>query len=140
MAGPATIMDLTERSFRPLTEPEEKVGEILLEDAWGLILTSRPSAAERVADPTFRALVVQIQCAMVLRVIRNPDGFLSEQIDDYQYRRDAAVSDGSLYVSAAELALLGAGDGGSDGAWTINTRPIGRGPGYWASTDMWVPQ
>lgn len=139
MASPATITDLMERSFRPLTEPEQQVGLTLLEDAWNLIVTNRPHAADRISEPTYLALVKQIQCAMVLRVIRNPDGFLSEQIDDYTYRRDSAVSDGSLYLSDAELALLGAGASVSDGAWTIQTRPLGVGPGYWSTTDTWVP-
>lgn len=139
MAGPATITDLTERSFRPLTEAEQQVGGVLLEDAWNLILTHRSHAADRITEPAYRALVVQVQCAMVLRVIKNPEGYLSEQIDDYQYRRDTAVSAGALYVSDAELALLGSAAGGSDGAWTINTRPVGYGPGYWATTDTWVP-
>lgn len=139
MSGPATITDLTERSFRPLSEAERQVGSVMLDDAWSLILTHRPHAADRIAEDAYRALVVQIQCAMVLRVIKNPDGYLSEQIDDYQYRRDSAVSAGNLYVSDAELALLGSAAGGSEGAWTINTRPIGRGPGYWATTDTWVP-
>jgi hypothetical protein len=140
MPGPATITDLTERSFRPLTEAEQQVGGVLLEDAWNLILTHRPHVEAKVAaDPAFRALVVQVQCAMVLRVVKNPEGYLSEQIDDYQYRRDSAVSAGALYVSDAELALLGNASGGSEGAWTINTRPIGYGPGYWSTTDTWVP-
>jgi len=140
MPSPATITDLTARSFRPLTPAEEQVGEVLLDDAWNLILTHRPHAADRVlTDPAYRDLVVQVQCAMVLRVIKNPEGKLSEQIDDYQYRRDSAVSAGALYLSEAELALLGPTPGSSDGAWTIKTFPIGRGPGYWASTDTWVP-
>lgn len=138
MPSPATISDLIERSFRPLTEAEQQVGAVMLEDAWNLILTHRPHAADRITEPTYRALVVQVQCAMVLRVIKNPEGYLSEQIDDYQYRRDSAVSAGALYVSDAELALLGSGSG-SEGAFTINTFPIGRGPGYWAATDTWVP-
>lgn len=137
--SPATIDDLIARSFRPLSEQEQAVGSVLLEDAWGLILKHRPHVAEKVSDPAFKALVIQVQCAMVLRVIRNPDGLLSEQIDDYTYRRDSAVSAGALYLSDAELALLGSAESGSDGAWTINTRPPGRGPGYWASTDLWVP-
>lgn len=138
MASPATITDLKERSFRPLTEQEEQVGSVMLDDAWNLILTHRPHVADRVSDASFRNLVVQVQCAMVLRVIKNPEGYLSEQIDDYQYRRDSAVSTGALYVSDAELALLGNAPGGSEGAWSIDTRPIGYGPGYWASTDTWV--
>lgn len=139
MTGPATITDLTARSFRPLTAQEEQVGAVLLEDAWNLILRYRPNAEEKLTDPAFRTLVVQVQCAMVLRVVKNPDGLLSEQIDDYTYRRDSAVSDGSLYISDAELALLGSADSGSDGAWTINTRPKGRGAGYWSGPDTWVP-
>lgn len=138
MPSPATISDLIERSFRTLTEAEQQVGAVMLEDAWNLILTHRPHTADRITEPTYRALVVQVQCAMVLRVIKNPEGYLSEQIDDYQYRRDSAVSAGALYVSDAELALLGSGSG-SEGAFTINTFPIGRGPGYWATTDTWVP-
>lgn len=137
--SPAVIQDLVARSFRPLTDPEQQVGSVLLEDAWNLILRHRPHVAERIADEAFKSLVIQVQCAMVLRVIKNPDGLLSEQIDDYTYRRDSAVSDGSLYVSDAELALLGSASAGSEGAWTINTRPPGTGCGYWASTDRWVP-
>lgn len=138
MAGPATIDDLKDRSFRPLSSQEEIVGAVLLEDAWNLIIKLRPHVAEESTDTALRALVVQVQCAMVLRVIKNPNGLLSEQIDDYTYRRDSAVSDGSLYISDAELALLGTSDSGSEGAWTINTRPVGRGPGYWAAPDLWV--
>ena len=45
MPSPATITDLIDRSFRPLTDAEQEVGETLLEDAWGLILMHRPHAA-----------------------------------------------------------------------------------------------
>lgn len=139
MPGPATINDLKARSFRPLSEDEETVGGVLLEDAWALILNHVPSAEERSADIQYSALVKQVQCAMVLRVIKNPEGLLSEQIDDYQYRRDSAVSAGALYLSDDERALLGAGTGQSDGAWTIRTRARGRGPGWWQHPDQWVP-
>lgn len=140
MASPATITDLTARSFRPLTEQEQQVGAVLLGDAWDLITGQLPHAEARVTtDAKFAALVKQVQVAMVLRVLKNPDGLLSEQIDDYTYRRDSAISTGALYLSADERALLGVGDGQSGGAWTIRTRPIGRGPGYWATTDTWVP-
>lgn len=142
--GPAIGNDLLSRSLRTLTPQELAVGEQLLEDAWTLIVASRPSIADRIEAPgsdgtRTKALVVQIQVAMVLRVLNNPDGKLQEQIDDYSWRRDSAVSTGLLYVSDAELGLLGSGDGASDGAFTIRPAGIGRGPGYWASTDLWVP-
>ena len=139
MAGPAVVDDLVSRSFRPLSDPEKAVGATLLEDAWSLILASFPGASTRITtDPNYLSIVVQVQCAMVLRVIKNPDGLLSEQIDDYQYRRDSAVSAGALYLSDDERSLLGAGDGQSDGAWTIRTRPA-RGAGWWVHPDTWEP-
>jgi hypothetical protein len=139
MPGPATVDDLKNRSLRPLTPAEETVGGVLVDDAWTVILSQRPSVADRVAtDDAFRALVVQVQCAMVLRVLRNPDGKLEEQIDDYRWRRDTATSTGALYLTDAELALLGSGEGTSDGAWTIRSTPDYR-RGYWLHPDAWVP-
>lgn len=140
MAGPATATDLSNRSLRTLTVKQLSVGAILLEDAWSVITAKLPTSVERVeADEAFRALVVQVQCAMVLRVLNNPDGKFEESSDDYSYRRDQAVSTGMLYLSDAEESLLGAGDGGSEGAWTIKPAGITPGRGYWASTDVWVP-
>lgn len=139
MASPATIGDLVARSLRPLSDQEQAVGAVMLEDAWALMVAQRPHVAARVAtDPAFEAVVKQILCAMVLRVLRNPDGKLSERIDDYEYRRDSVTSTGVLSLTDAELDLLGLGDAESDGAWTIRAT-AGVGRGYWASTDLWVP-
>jgi hypothetical protein len=127
MTGPAIQDDLSIRSLRVLTERDLVVGATMLEDAWG-ILTSRISGLQsRVdaypRDEALRALVVQVQCAMVLRVLYNPTGMLSETQDDYSYRLDSAVSTGALYVSDAEIDLLSAGDAVSQGAFTI--KPAG---------------
>lgn len=140
MAGPATATDLSNRSLRTLTSQELAVGAVLLEDAWSIISVKLPSAVERVTtDAAFSALVVQVQCAMVLRVLNNPDGKFEESGDDYSYRRDQAVSTGMLYLSAAEEALIGAGDGTSEGAWTIKPAGWNRGEGYWSDTTTWNP-
>ena len=140
MPGPATITDLKARSFRPLSEQEEMVGAVLLEDAWTLITNQLTHVESRpVTDASFWSVVKQVQCAMVLRVIKNPDGFQTEQLDDWQGRRDAALSSGELYLSDSERVLLGAGDGQSDGAWTIRSRAPRRGPGWWEHPDQWVP-
>jgi hypothetical protein len=60
---------------------------------------------------------------MVVRVLHNPRGFLSEAvtIDDYrrEYRRDAAVSAGVLYVTDAELDALTPQSSRRGGAFTI---------------------
>jgi Phage protein Gp19/Gp15/Gp42 len=132
MANPAQISDLEAR-WRPLTSPETVVAQSLLEDAWQILLArvallqSRldvvPPATEPALDP---ALVVAVESAMVLRVLRNPDGKRQESIDDYSWTRDNAVSAGLLYATDDELAML-APSGASTSAFTIT--PYGE-PGY----------
>lgn len=139
-ANPATSSDLQARSFRPLSAEALSVGETLLGDAWAIVLSAKPTVADRLdrlpVDAVFKSLVVQTLCAMVLRVVQNPEGKLEESQDDYRYRLDAAVSSGALYLSDAELARLSDGDDSSDGAWTI-------GPSFarlrkrWTGTDTW---
>ena len=138
--NPATRADLQSRSFRSLSVDELNVGETLLGDAWAIVLSAKPSVSDRLdktpPDTVFQSLVVQTLCAMVLRVLSNPEGKLSESQDDYSYRLDSSVSTGALYLSDAELARLSDGDDELDGAWTI-------GPSFsslrkrWTSTDTW---
>lgn len=140
--NPATGADLQARSFRSLSSEEVAVGVTLLGDAWAIVLSAKPSVADRLdktpSDLVFKSLVVQTLCAMVLRVLSNPDGKLEERQDDYQYRLDSAVSSGALYLSDAELARLSEGDDGADGAWTIGTSfaHVGR---RWTGPDTWEP-
>ena len=138
--NPATGADLQARSFRPLSADESAVGETLLGDAWAIVLSAKPSVADRLdrtpPNMVFRSLVVQTLCAMVLRVLSNPDGKLSESQDDYSYRLDSAVSTGALYLSDAELARLSDGDDQSDGAWTIGPS-FSKLRKWWTSTDSW---
>jgi hypothetical protein len=58
-----------------------------------------------VTDP-FNQLVIQTQCAMVLRVLANPDGILEESGTTTPAVLDASVSTGALYLTDAERALL----------------------------------
>lgn len=142
MSNPATIEDLSNRSLRPLTPAELSVGAVLLEDAYDIIVNTRPSVETRLeASPpvqSFERLVIQVLCAMALRVLNNPDGLLEESEDTYRYRRDAAVSTGALYLSDAELVRLSAGDDSSDSAFTISPFSAGRA-GYWSGPDTWTP-
>lgn len=109
MANPATVADLEAR-WRPLTTLETTNAEALLEDAWALLLSRRPNLEDDLTDETVsEANVVRVVAAMVLRVLRNPDGKLEESIDDYRYRRDSALSAGVLYVTADELAGISPG-------------------------------
>lgn len=141
--NPASILDLKARSFRTLAPDDEVVGATLLGDAWAIVLSALPSVGDRLdlepVDAVFESLVTQTLCAMVLRVLNNPEGKLEESQDDYRYRLDSAVSTGALYLSDAELARLSEGDDVSQGAFTImpKYRP---GAGTWTGPDTWVPQ
>lgn len=139
--NPATSEDLQARSFKTLSADELAVGSTLLDDAWAIVLSAKPSVADRLdATPpnlVFKSLVVQTLCAMVLRVLSNPSGKLEERQDDYQYRLDSAVSSGALYLSDAELARLSEGDDASDGAWTIGPN-VSTGRREWTGPDTWV--
>lgn len=120
MGNPAMSSDLVARSLRTLSDQEQTVGQTLLDDAWAIVTAEVPNASARLnTDPQYSSLVIRVLCAMVLRVLNNPDGKLSEAVDDYQYRLDASVSTGALYLSDDERDLLGLGDGTSDNAFTI---------------------
>lgn len=117
-ANPALPADVEAR-WRPLSVAEMAVVAVLLEDAW-LILKARISGAEARLDAATLSpqLVVAVEAAMVLRVMRNPDGLRQESIDDYSWTRDNAVSSGLLYLSDDELAMLEPA-GAVSGAFTI---------------------
>jgi hypothetical protein len=138
-SNPASVTDLVARSLRPLTQIEQDTADQLLEDAWNIIVTRLSSVDDRMSgNPSvpFRSLVIQIQCAMVLRVMNNPDGKLEETSDDYTYRLDQAVSTGALYLSDAEMSLLGS-SGGSETAFTI--KPAGSAPDQVFMPSQWYP-
>lgn len=106
MANPATITDIEAR-WRPLTDAETTTASFLLGDAWEIVTSRVPTVDARLADASLsEGLVVQVVSAMVIRVLRNPEGKRSEQIDDYAYTRDASVAGGGLYLSEEEERLL----------------------------------
>lgn len=106
MSNPVTPSDVAAR-WRPLTDAEIiQVGH-LLDDAWALLKSRDTTIDARTTTGTLDAgLLRVVECAMVLRVMRNPEGKRQESIDDYSWTRDNAVSSGLLYVSDDELALL----------------------------------
>lgn len=93
--------------FRDLTDEEVQRTYTLLDRAERLLTSRIPTIAARVTAGTLDVqTVIDIEAAMVERVLRNPDGKKTESIDDYSYTRDGALSSGSLYVSDEEIALL----------------------------------
>lgn len=120
MPNPVILDDLVAR-FRPLADTEEGVAQALLDDAWAILLTVIPDLEARItAGSTSEALVVSVMSAMVLRVLRNPNGVRSWSVDDYSETRDNSLSAGSLYVSPDEVRLLnGRASSARRGAFSI---------------------
>lgn len=52
------------------------------------------------------ARVRAITFEVAARAWRNPEGYSSETVDDYTYRRDAATRSGGVYLTDAERAEL----------------------------------
>lgn len=126
--NPAKRADLVARSFRTLTEQELNVGCDLLDDAYYDLVGRYPQIKVKLTeeqaivatdDRIFTRRVVKLLCAVVLRVIKNPDGKFEEEGDDYRYRRDQALSTGELYFSDDEINDLLQGLEGSNNAFTI---------------------
>lgn len=106
MDSPATPQDVEQR-WRPLSPAEQLVATALLADAWADVTTQVPSVPARVeASATFRRVVVSILVAMVLRVLKNPDGIRQMSIDDYQVTIDSTRSTGALYLADDERNRL----------------------------------
>lgn len=57
-----------------------------------------------VADPSMIAKAVGLEVAA--RAFRNVEGFSSETVDDYTYRRDAATRSPGVYLTADERSTL----------------------------------
>lgn len=106
MPNPASIPDVEAR-FRRLTTAERTNALAFLDDAWALLTGRLPNLdADLTAGTVSTENAVRVVAAMVVRVLRNPNGYLEESIDDYRYRRDQLVSSGALTVTDDELAAL----------------------------------
>lgn len=105
--APTVLVSDIEARWRPLSAAESLVAAAVITDALGILNTRRPSMdAEIIAGLVTSDNVTAVVSAMVLRVLKNPDGKGEEGIDDYHYKRDAAVASGVLYVSDDELRLI----------------------------------
>jgi hypothetical protein len=104
MANPASIADIEAR-WRPLTAQEIVNANAFLGDAWALLTNRRPTLeVDMSAEIVSPENVVRVVCAMVLRVLKNPDGYESESLDDWNGRRSELIASGLLHVTPDELA------------------------------------
>lgn len=104
MPNPASTTDISAR-WRTLSAQETANAEAFLGDAWATILGRRPTIdADMTAGTVSVDNVVKVVCAMVLRVLKNPDGYSQERIDDWSGTRDPLTSSGLLVITPEELA------------------------------------
>jgi hypothetical protein len=101
MTALATPQDLADRLGRALSSVESARSGALLDDATAIIVDRFPQYG---TTPT--AASTAVCCAMVMRVLLNPNGLRSETIDDYSYTIDTARSAGELYLTDNEIAML----------------------------------
>lgn len=145
----ATITDVTRRMLRPLTSAEDDFVPYALDDAFQQLLVRAPGLAAKLDDPTvpiddpIRLVTIATQCAMVKRVLTNPDGILEETTDDYTRRLDAALSSGQIAPTDLELETLTVAIGNPEGAFSVRAQPerdvVWQNAFPTTSTDTWQP-
>ena|SRR5690242_6226480 len=119
----ATVADVEARLGRELTPDEENQATVLLEDVEGMIRARITDLDERVAaNPNYERIVIMVEANAVLRVIRNPDAYVSETDGNYSYQRAAAGASGMLEILPVEWDWLG---GGSDMFQIVPVSPYG---------------
>lgn len=123
--------------WRPLTTAELAAAEGQIRFASAIVRQQVPSVDARLAAGTLDPdLVRGVVASMVQRVLMNPDRNSEVAIDDMRLKKDASISSGNLYLSAAELALLqpvSVAGSASAGAFTIRSPAV---PVRWF--DPWV--
>ena len=133
----AVLDDVIKRLGRPITDQAEidQVNE-WIEDAEDLILGRLRNLPGRVAAglPTERT-VVRVIANAVIRKIKNPDGKVSEGVDDYNYRLNENSRKGDIFLTDEEWADLTPGALSSG----YSTRPRFEADSAWVHPDVWVP-
>lgn len=100
--------DVSARLGRELTEEETQLVSTRLADAERLILRKIPNLADKIsAGDIAEADVVQVEAEVVLRLVRNPEGYASEQDGTYGYTFSRDLASGKLEITREEWEMLG---------------------------------
>ncbi|MCU1675340.1 MAG: putative 14 [Frankiales bacterium] len=118
---PFATYEAVEVLWRPLSDAEQAKTTKLLTQASAIMRSAAPTLDARIASGTLSADVAEmVAVRMVLRFLRNPEGFKTESDGDYSYTRDDTATSGELELTASDRRALGLG-GGKVG--TIHVRP-----------------
>jgi hypothetical protein len=108
----AQTSDVQARLGRPLTVDEGLQADAFLEDAEILIKARIPDLDDKVADGDIaEASVIMVESNAVVRLLRNPDGFIGESDGNYSYQKNGKLATGALEILEHEWSLLGCGSG-----------------------------
>lgn len=128
----ATPEDIENRLGRDLDASETTVVTTRLEDAEMLLKSRIPDLDQKITDGIIQEqAVVMVESDMILRLIRNPDGFKSETDGSYTYRINEDVASGRLQILPEEWNLLGI----RAGVFTI--KPYVQVPEYGTVDNYW---
>lgn len=103
----ASHADVSARLGRELTTEEQTLVETRLADAERMLSRRVDLAAGIDAETFAEADVVRVEADMVLRLVRNPQGYLQETDGSYSYMLSREVASGKLEVTREEWRTLG---------------------------------
>lgn len=104
----ATPTDVSARLGRELTTDEITLVSVRLEDVERKIRRRIPDLDDRVTNGDIAEDdLVQVEAEALLRLIRNPDGYLSETDGSYSYMFSQSLASGQLTITPEEWQTLG---------------------------------
>jgi hypothetical protein len=104
----ATASDVTVRWAKTPDTDTLNLIEVRLDDVERMLKRRVPLLLDLAdADEDYLADVVQIEADAVLRLVRNPDGYLSETDGNYTYMLRQDLSSGTLEVLDTDWDVLG---------------------------------
>lgn len=104
----ATAADVEARLGRTLDSSESQIVNARLADAELIIKSRIPDLSTKITDGVITTEeVVMVEADMVLRLIRNPEGYSQETDGNYSYTLHSDIASGRLVVLPHEWALLG---------------------------------
>lgn len=104
----ASADDVAVRWSRELSCEEIKLVKVRLEDVERLIRRRIPDLDEQVDSGKLDVEdVVQVEADAVLRLARNPEGYVSETDGNYTYQLSKDLATGRLSITSDEWAVLG---------------------------------
>lgn len=109
MAAPyAQPSDVTDRWGRQPSPEEASLIAKRLEDVERKIRRRIPDLDDQIVNGDIAVEdLIQVEADAVLRLVRNPDGYLSESDGDYTYMLQQGTASGQLTITPEEWEMLG---------------------------------